>query len=292
MPVPGWYPDPAGTPGSYRYWDGHTWSDATTTDPATTPPPATTPATTSTGRSRKGPIIAIVAIIAVVAIITAIALTRGGLNRHGDVPEDTNTAAPTEPVWDETSTPTPEDTSNQSSQRCPVTTASAESSQPAKGIAGGGLKAPDISGWRTSSSFYLDWVSDTHTLMDTVYTGWMSNVSVGALNFEDGFTDLSTSARQTLECYASSGYYDGYTGQKDLVDEETTVDGHQAWHIQSEVYVSMSSLPQVRGDVVDIYVVDVGSNDHLGVLISSVTIGDSGRDKKVRDCISGVEVTS
>ncbi|WP_155489319.1 DUF2510 domain-containing protein, partial [Propionibacterium freudenreichii] len=22
MPTPGWYPDPAGTPGLYRYWDG------------------------------------------------------------------------------------------------------------------------------------------------------------------------------------------------------------------------------------------------------------------------------
>ena len=116
----------------------------------------------------------------------------------------------------------------------------------------------------------------------------MADIAVGALLFEDGFTDLSTSARQTLECYASSGYYSGYTGRKDLVDEETTVDGHQAWHMQSEVYVEMESLPQVDGDVVDIYVVDVGSDDHLGVFISSVTIGDSDRDKKVRDCIAGL----
>ncbi|SYZ34709.1 Hypothetical protein PROPAUS_2773, partial [Propionibacterium australiense] len=62
--------------------------------------------------------------------------------------------------------------------------------------------------------------------------------------------------------------------------------------IQSEVYVQKESLPQVRGDVVDIYVVDVGSDDHLGVFISSVTIGDSDRDKKVRDCIAGLKVTS
>ena len=54
----------------------------------------------------------------------------------------------------------------------------------------------------------------------------------------------------------------------------------------------MSNLPQVEGDVVDVYVVDVGSDDHFGVFISSVTIGDSARDKKVRDCIAGLKVVS
>ena len=43
MPSPGWYPDPAGTPGRYRYWDGQAWSETTTTDPAATPPPGSAP---------------------------------------------------------------------------------------------------------------------------------------------------------------------------------------------------------------------------------------------------------
>lgn len=29
----GWYPDPAGSPGAYRYWDGQQWSEQTSTDP-------------------------------------------------------------------------------------------------------------------------------------------------------------------------------------------------------------------------------------------------------------------
>jgi hypothetical protein len=29
-PVPGWYPDPDGTPGTVRWWNGATWSDVTT----------------------------------------------------------------------------------------------------------------------------------------------------------------------------------------------------------------------------------------------------------------------
>lgn len=295
MPSPGWYPDPAGTPGRYRYWDGQAWSETTTTDPAATPPPGEAPtAAGGAGRSGggRGVVVAIIAILAAVALVVVIVLTRGGQGTGGDVPEDTNSAAPTESAWDETSTPTPTPSSHQSSQRCPVTTVSTQTNQPSKGIAGGGLQAPDISGWDNSPSFYLDWVSDLHTLIDDVYPGWMSNVSVGALNATDGFTDPTVSAHQTMECYASSGYYSGYTGRKDLVDEATTVNGHQAWHMQAEVYVTMSNLPQVEGDVVDVYVVDVGSDDHFGVFISSVTIGDSARDKKVRDCIAGLKVVS
>lgn len=47
----GWYPDPAGAPDTYRYWDGQAWSQMTTTQPSGTagaaptqvPPPAPAP---------------------------------------------------------------------------------------------------------------------------------------------------------------------------------------------------------------------------------------------------------
>jgi hypothetical protein len=36
----GWYPDPGGGVGLYRYWDGNAWSAATTPNPAAGPPPS------------------------------------------------------------------------------------------------------------------------------------------------------------------------------------------------------------------------------------------------------------
>jgi hypothetical protein len=37
-PRPGWYPDPAGAPGLYRWWDGNSWAEVTS-DSAHAPPP-------------------------------------------------------------------------------------------------------------------------------------------------------------------------------------------------------------------------------------------------------------
>ncbi len=38
MTQAGWYPDPAGQPQTYRYWDGTSWSQDTTSDPYAPPP--------------------------------------------------------------------------------------------------------------------------------------------------------------------------------------------------------------------------------------------------------------
>ena len=57
----GWYPDPGGSPGRYRYWDGSRWSAETTDDPTTARPPtgptvagATTSGAGTTGNGATG----------------------------------------------------------------------------------------------------------------------------------------------------------------------------------------------------------------------------------------------
>ena len=137
---------------------------------------------------------------------------------------------------------------------------------------------------------YLQWVSDLHTQEDFVRTGWMSNVAVGQLNYEDGFDSPQISARQSMECYASSGYYLNFTERIDLVDEATTISGHSAWHMRSEVRIASPDMPEIEGDVVDIYVVDIGQANRMGIFFSSVTIGDDARQRLVDDCIASLRV--
>jgi hypothetical protein len=46
---PGWYPDPAGAPGRFRFWDGQGWGAATTDRPDASLPYASTPPRTAAG---------------------------------------------------------------------------------------------------------------------------------------------------------------------------------------------------------------------------------------------------
>nr|WP_239520527.1 DUF2510 domain-containing protein [Blastococcus saxobsidens] len=102
--MPGWYPDPGGTPGMVRWWDGGTWADvmmpsgpgvAVRSAPAAAgaPPRATEPADAapvresgSSGRSAVW-----IALVTVVVVVSAVVGTLLAL-RDGDRPD--RTAAP------------------------------------------------------------------------------------------------------------------------------------------------------------------------------------------------------
>ncbi len=291
MSMPGWYPDPAGGQ-RYRYWDGNAWSDHTTQDPREPPPlPATRPSKNRSGGGFNwvwlGVMITILVLVALVAWLV-FGGTRGGGGFSG-VPEDTNSASPTVQGWDETSKPTPPPTAA-SLIACPYTTNQDVTSQGTDGrLRGGGLVVDKIGGWR-DADMYLQWVSDFHTQMDTVRTGWMSNIGVGQVNASDGFVDPQTAARQSMECFASSGYYLNFTHRVDLVNEATTISGYPAWRMRSEVHIDSPDMPEIDGDVVDIIVVDLGDPQRMGIFVSSVTIGDDRRRESVDASIASLAV--
>lgn len=292
MSLPGWYPDPAGAPGRYRYWDGNSWSDVTTTNPSQQPPPASGSESASK-RKDRGWIVALIAIAVVTLLIVALVVRSTGRNPlrpGGGATEDWNSSAPTVSAWDEVSTPTPPQTGG-SLVSCPVTTVRGTTRQGNDGlIRGGGLAFTPVNGW-VVQPLYLQWVSDFAGQVKTIYPGWMSNVGVGALNHVDGFVDPRLAATQTLECFASSGYYQNFIGREDILNEAHSIDGHQGWRIRANVYVDHPELPQVKGDVVDIIVVDLGpGSTNLGLFVSSVTIDDAPIQAQVDRVIDSLRV--
>ena len=274
MAVPGWYPDPAGAPGRFRYWDGHAWSAQTTND--TNTPPPRPPAQGRRRSSGWGWWLVVLVILLAVGVVAWLMFGRGPGPQTGSAPEDTNTFVPTVPVWDESSTPSTPPPSQASMVRCPVTRVTGSTDQGKDGrLHGGGLSVQRIKNWQ-DQPMYLEWISDFHNQVDEVYPGWISNIGVGALNKVDGFVDPRTSAEQTLQCFATTDYYRGFTGRKDIISQQRDISGYYGWWMQSEIYVSLPELPQVQGDRVDVIVVDLGG-DHLGILLSSGTIGDTTR---------------
>jgi len=125
---------------------------------------------------------------------------------------------------------------------------------------------------------------------DVVYPGWFSLVGVGALRVDVGFSAVQPSAQMMMSCFATSSYYSGFTGRRDIKSTTVTIDGRTGWHLSSEIYVDLPNLPQVRGDVVDVIVVDTGDPKALGVFVSSYTIDDTGRQQLVQNSIDSLRV--
>ena len=251
--------------------------------------------TLSSGRDkdrRLGWVIALIAcLLAVILIVWAVLNSVNGRGlTGGSAVEDSNSSTPTVSAWDETTTPTPPP-SGGTMIACPLARNNTNTRQTSDRLTAGSTSVAKVPGW-TTQSMGLPWIYDLHTQITQVYIGWMSNVGVGSLANSDGFVDIRTSAFQNLDCFKTSGYYQGYTGDATLLDQAVTIDGHSAWRIRAEVYVNMDTLPQVKGDVVDILVIDLGTqSDHLGVFVSSYTIDDNRRGKLVDDCIASLRVS-
>jgi len=297
--MPGWYPDPGGSPGRFRYWDGTQWSTQTTADPRSTPAPATPDAhRLQRAGSDRGWLVALAILLAVTMIAVIAFLVWGTRNPLGGAPatEDTNSSTPTVSGWDETSTPTPPPpTSGGAAVACPRTTQFATTRQQPGTLTADTLQVDSLPDW-ASGGLYLNFVYDAHWQYKTIYTSsvghdWMSNVGVALLSNADGFVDTATSAEQILECMSTSSYYQGFIGRTDLVNEPTDISGHPAWHLSAEVLVDDPTFPQVRGDVVDIFVVDLGGGkDHLGLFMSCYTIDDTVIQQQVQSVIDSLRV--
>src|SRR4051812_783133 len=97
--LPGWYPDPAGARGRFRYWDGAQWSTGTIDDPHQAPPaqpdqPLLTLPTSKSpqGLPRKRRLAVIIGVLAVVlTAVVAAAVFASGPRQAGNASAPTST---------------------------------------------------------------------------------------------------------------------------------------------------------------------------------------------------------
>ena len=292
MSQPGWYPDPGGSRGRYRYWDGSSWSVETTADPAGTPAPGTPLGRGEREGGRGGWWIAAIVVV-VVAVLVAWFVTRS--TSPTATPEDTSTARPSVSAWNETSTPTPSDSAGTSTDQrgnaqlvgCPVSPPETLPHSADGRLHGGHLSVEKLPApWFDDFTGFVDWSVDTSGQLLEIVPGWVSNSAVGALLVSDGFSTPRQAASAFLSCYATSSYYRGFTGRSDLVSEAVTVDGHPGWHLRSEVRVVFPADASITGDVVDIIVVDTGDPAMLSYWEGNATIGDKAVQSQV-DQVAG-----
>jgi Protein of unknown function (DUF2510) len=294
---PGWYPDPGGGQGLFRYWDGNAWSAAVSPNPSA-PPPAQglvgggTPqvgdqpnvqggqpygqggqpaygqspygqdygssayANYQELESKKSPIgwwiagTALVIGIIVVAVIAIRAVTGGDTGTTGGpVAQPSQDACP------------------------PQSTASPEpGNHPADGRVHGGPVSYPMLGppWGApQSETRVPFGSDVQSQVvpDQInYDGnganWVAQILVGELQAGDGFFTPEQGAQIVVKCILGAFYGNNPVNSNVKVNEKTTIDGHEAWLVESQLTFDIAGL-KAKGELLIVAIVSAGNRSGL-----------------------------
>lgn len=283
MNPPGWYPDPAGTPHTYRWWDGQAWTTSTTQTPTTTPPPADggMPAAPGggapAGKTKKVLIGIGIGVVAIALVVTGIVvIPRLG----GDPEEPPATAMPT----DQGTAGGPQPSAQPTGSTGPVELNCAGGNQRTTGsqspiYSSGGLQyeAPEDWGFRFDLSQWT-WLDDQAvwgtTDIEPAEEDWAAGVALGGVQAANGFTDPETATENLIKCFLRYGFAnDGSWEATKESSEEVTVGemkGHRAVYLVSDG--SNASYP---GYQVVALVLDTGRDGSFGSWMSFGPKGES-----------------
>lgn len=272
----GWYPDPGGVGGRFRYWDGNAWSSQTTGDPAHTPAPKKP----DDARPKRGPergwLVALVVLAVVTAIVIALLffMTGGLPGSQNRATEDTNSSTPTVSAWDETSTPTytppplPTDVGGDWID-CPMSTGWGNTTQTPGRLTAAGLSVAIPAGYAGGFMNYFDIAYDFHGVGKSIPPefSFFSSINVGLISFADGFTQMSTTATQAMQCWAMWDHPRDADPEVLIAGEQISVSGHAAWHVQWHIFYNQGE--PIPGEILDVIVIDMGPGaDYFGLYLS------------------------
>ena len=257
---PGWYPDPGGQRGAFRYWDGRAWSVATTLGLPQSPglPPGPPhPAAAASARRRTGWLIGGIALLVAVVVlgVLAVRLVGGALGVGPFLPG-----------------------SDPTSDVCPAADPASPSPQPADGrVHGGRLSYPTLAPpWRAPVAD--DRVAFGRGVLQQYvevekgdfgrFQSWGAAVLVGELVAGDGFFTPKDGAAIVVKCVTGTFYGDTEVTRDDQVNAATKVDGHDAWIIESNLGFDVPNL-QAKHELLIVVIVDT-RDGAAGLFFASV----------------------
>lgn len=277
---PGWYPDPAGAPGRFRFWDGQRWG-AETTDrpdagfpqppgPSIPPPPGapTQPRRPAGGGFAAGQATAVPPTrrwgwwLAAGAVLVALTVTAVLVVRSvgGAVPG-----------------PGPVEDPGQDS--CPRVTAESPSTSPSTGdrVRSGLLSYP-----RLPTPFRAPIADDRTPFGHDVQsqqafversadgeTEWVAWALIARLFAGDGFYGPEQGAGVVADCVVDLFYDDHEIDRTDTRRSAITVDGHEAYLIESHLTFDIPGI-QAKGETMIVVVVDVGQQGEAGLFYGTI----------------------
>lgn len=281
---PGWYPDPGGAPDLYRFYDGAAWSETTSPNPAS-PPPGQAPATPALvgpyapgpRRSTAGWIIAAGALLLVVIVVVVVAVRSLG----GD-----------KPVTPPTPGPAP------SSTTCPdaARPSAAPAGQTGARVSSGRLSYPRLGApfrapkYDSRVPFGRD-VQNQDATVEVSTDGkvtWVAAVLIARLLAGDGFFGPEQGAKVVADCVVGRFYGDSAVQRDDRRNAGLTVDGHQAWTIESHLSFEIPNI-KTTGETMIIVVVDTGESE-AGLFYASIPDTSPELLKPARAALADLQV--
>lgn len=275
----GWYPDPGGESGKYRYWDGSSWSTQLTSNPSRTPQP---PAAGSVSTKRKATGWWIAAVAAIVAVALIIWLVIGVASSNGGtLPWDAPNGSP-------------------STNLCTAGVVNS-SATPIAGkagrVSGGHLSFPEQgSPWEAPQAdnrvpfgtIAMEQVALDQDNYDGNGHSWVSSILVSDLVSGDGFATPKAAAEVVLKCVLGEYYSDNVVTPTVLSAKSHTVDGHKGWLIEAQLSFDITGL-KATGERVLLLVVQV-SSEQFGLFYASIPDTSPDRLPEARKALADVTV--
>ena len=309
--LPGWYPDPAGAAGRYRYWDGSRWSTVTTDDPRQSAPAdfgsrdspldqASERAAASQPSRRRRPPLIIGVLAAVLTVVVAVAISMGNFHQLLGVPTPSPTLsgltnAP--PTAQAAPTATPSPTAPPATPvpaRCPKGNPNQRADHPSDGrVHGGNLSFPaqptfDPAALERRFSFAHDVLQQSLSVSQD--PPWIAQLAVGQLRGRDGFSNDPRSTMESLmRCVITGNMYSPYLpARTDIRSEGLSIDGHDGWLIESEITVDRPDIP-LAGDHTIFIVVRDGKD--WSFFFGAVPIGNAQLDAVLASTIRALRAS-
>jgi hypothetical protein len=245
-PRPGWYPDPAGTPELYRWWDGGDWTEAISESPRAPSPRLHSPARPEDALERRRPsrFRSVVALLVCLALFLSATIGLGlviwqdgpGVQRTGRGP----LAAPTGPVG-----ATPEVTGvGRLDQRTRVATLGAASmSLPTEPYV---LSSSPMSAEGLEVFFLAS--APVHLRYDG-RRSWFAAVLLARLVPDPGGADLSVRGQRALEQLSRTMFSGHPTRLEPLSADDHAVDGNAGLVLRARVHYEVDRLPSRYDDL-------------------------------------------
>jgi Protein of unknown function (DUF2510) len=319
---PGWYPDPGGGQGLFRYWDGKAWSAATSPNPSAPPPSQSlvggppqqggqpygqggqpqgqgghptygqSPYGQDYGSSayanyqelekKKSPIgwwiagAALVIGIIIVAVIAIRAVTGGETGTTGAPPGQPSqdacppqiTASPSEP---------PNHPADGRVHGGPV-------SYPMLGEPWG---APHVDNRVPFGSDVQSQVVGVELNYDGAGSNWVASILVGELQAGDGFFTPEQGSQIVVKCILGAFYGNNPVNSNVKVNEKTTIDGHEAWLVESQLTFDIAGL-KTKGELIIVAIVSAGNRS--GLYYASIPDTTPELVQPARDALQNLQV--